>query len=234
MSKALDPADVLAVIPARGGSKGLPGKNLRRLGGQTLVTRALLAALESGVCGRVVLTTDADAIAMEAENRDVQVIRRPAALAADDSLTIDVVEHVLEQLARDDYRPKCLVLLQPTSPLRQASDVAAAVRLWHERQAASVISVTLAEHHPRKMLTLTDEGSLVPLYDRESLSAPRQTLPKVYRQNGAIYVCAVQALREARSFYLPPCWPYAMNKGSSIDIDDSFDLMVAEAFLTAI
>ncbi len=161
--------EILGLVPARGGSKGIPGKNLAVLGGKTLVTRAVQSGLESRFVNRVILSTDSEAIAAEGKRAGAGVpFMRPAELAADSAPTAPAVRHALTWLEENEgYRPDILVLLQPTAPLRQARHVDEAVALLVESGARSVVSVTPVpgHHHPRGILHRN--GALVPFLETE-------------------------------------------------------------------
>lgn len=220
-----------AVIPARGGSKGFPGKNIHPLAGRPLIAHSIAAALECPGIDRCIVTTDAPEIRDVALAHGAEVVDRPAALAADLSPTQDAVRHVLEVLAPSpDRRPETLVLLQPTSPLRTAGHVAACLKAFRAAGAASSIAVTEAEHHPYKAMRL-DGGLLEPLFDASTLEGPRQSLPAAYRQTGAIYVVDTRRFLERNSFYIRPCLPFLMPAEASIDIDTPLDLALAGLIL---
>jgi len=215
---------VVAIIPARAGSKGLPGKNLRAVGGLSLVGRAVRAARHAGVVQRIVVSTDGADIAREAASHGAEVVTRPAALAEDASRSIDVVLHALEAL---ELQEGICVLLQPTSPLREARDVRHAVERFLARNAGgSVVAVCESEHHPYKAI-LERDGRYVPLLDYPSLEAPRQSLPRSLRVNGAIYVNDIAGLKRARSFFFGPLDFYEMPVSRSVDIDRESDLVLA-------
>lgn len=215
---------ILALVPARGGSKGLPGKNMAEIGGHPMVAHSILAGLDCPYVARTVVTTDDAAIAQAARRYGADVIDRPAALACDTARSEDAVFHALAILEERGYAFDLLVLLQPTSPLRDVADVSAAVELFQSApDARSLMSVTEEEHSPFKAL-LVEDGRLQPLFERHHLSAPRQTLPRVYRQNGAIYIVRVDAFRAESRFYLEPTLPFIMPTWKSVDVDTRSDL----------
>lgn len=221
---------IVAIIPARGGSKGIPEKNIRRIAGKPLIAYTLEAALNCPFVDACVASTDSDAIAAVCHRYDVKVIRRPEELSLDQTPTAPVVVHVLEQLRKDASHFDQLVLLQPTSPLRNATHVTDSIAQFRATGAQSLISVTDAEHHPHKMFTIDGEH-LTPFFSRDALHAPRQLLPRAYRQNGAIYIVWVKAFLESASFFIDPCSPYIMDGRDSVDIDTDIDWRVAEALL---
>lgn len=227
----------LCVIPARGGSKGLPGKNLREVGGKSLVRRAVEAALASQRCSRVLCSTDDEAIAAEAIRAGADVpLRRPAALAGDATPTVDVVLHAMGHVEGELGRHVDLVcLLQPTSPLRTAGDVRATVDalLAAEGPADSAVSlVEVGDAHPR-WLRKIERGYAVPYFEEPGPEPTRrQDLagdPVPYRRNGAVYVARREVLVSQRRVFGDRCVAYVMPPERSIDIDTEYDLVCAQA-----
>lgn len=222
---------VLAVVPARGGSKGLPGKNLLPLGSIPLLVHSIRAALECPLVTRCVVTTEDEAIKAVARAAGADVIDRPAELASDTARTNEAVSHALRVLESQGWVPEMLALLQPTSPLRTAGHLEEALKAFAaDREANSLISVTPAEHHPYKDVRIS-EGRLVPLFGRDELEMPRQKLPAVYRPNGALFIIRTSTFLETERFFVDPVLPFIMSAEESIDIDSRFDLQVAEALL---
>lgn len=221
----------IAIITARGGSKGLPHKNIALLGGKPLIAHSILAGRDCPAVARVVVTTDDPAIARVSREWGAEVIDRPAALATDTASSADAVRHAVESLRAGGETAGNLVLLQPTSPLRTAAALSDCLDRWFASGLVCAISVTEAEHSPYKAFTLTD-GTLVPLFGAEYLSAPRQSLPPVYRQNGAIYAIKIDRFLETGAFYLAPALPYPMPTAVSVDIDTAADLALAEFLLS--
>jgi CMP-N-acetylneuraminic acid synthetase len=215
---------VFALIPARGGSTGIPRKNLTLLGGRPMIEWTVDAALESARVGSTVVSTDDGQIAAVAERRGLRVIRRPPELAADDTPMRDVVRHACEELDAD-----VLVLLQPTSPLRRAEHVDAAVDLLLATDADAVVSVVEVPHRfgPASLMSL-DGDRLVRL--GEITYGTRQEKPTLYARNGP----AILALRPSRmhdDLYAGDLRAYVMQPGDSVDIDEPFDLELAEFLL---
>ena len=217
--------DVLALIPARGGSKGIPRKNLAPLGGRPLLTWTVEAALGSRAVTRTVVSTEDDEIAAAARELGAEMLARPPALAADDTPMQPVIAHALDELEA----PEVLVLLQPTSPLRRAEHVDEAVELLLATGADSVVSVVEVPHRYRPgSLMALDGDRLVRLADDHA--ATRQEKPLVYARNGP----AVLALRPDRigtDLYGGDCRPYVMGARESLDVDEPFDLELAELLL---
>ena len=225
------PGGVTAIITARGGSKGLPGKNLRALKGKPLIAYTIEAALGSPLISQCFVSTEDPEIRRVSEQWGAEVIDRPAALAQDHSTSEEVVRHALETLHGLGRLTEHFMLLQPTSPLRDSADVTNCVRAFFAAKAGSTTSVCEAEHHPYKNFKLND-GRLEPLFDAKSLSSRRQDLPAVYRQNGAMYCMrSLDFLRES-SFFLEPVLPFIMPIEKSVDIDTARDLLLCEQVLT--
>jgi CMP-N,N'-diacetyllegionaminic acid synthase len=222
---------VTAIITARGGSKGLPRKNLRPLRGRPLIAYTIAAASACPLVAGVYVSTEDDEIAAVSAGYGAKIVKRPVQLATDNAKSIDAVRHALSQLASARLVTDYVVLLQPTSPLRAAKQLTECLTSFVGSRFASVVSVCEAEHHPRKMMFAGAER-LEPLFGPEWLDSPRQLLPVVYRQNGAIYSARWKDLVASKGgFFIPAVMPFRMSKSESIDIDDEFDLMLAEAML---
>lgn len=217
---------VVAVIPARGGSKRLPGKNLRLVGGVSLLERAIAAAQGANRIDAACVSTDDPEIAALARSQGASVIDRPPALATDQAQNDAVVRHALETLA--GTAPAVVVLLQPTSPLRNARHVDECLALFLGSDAPSAMSLCPVTHHPGKYVRL-DQGLIEPFTTDAEMEARHQDLPPVFRQNGAIYAVRTGAFLEAGRFYLRPCLGYLMTPEESIDVDDDLDLAIADA-----
>ncbi len=213
----------LAIIPARGGSKGLKDKNILSFNGVPLIEYVTKKVLGVRGINDIVVTSDSNNILKAVEHLDVIVKKREISLAQDDSLMVDVVLDVLCSVGFYDY----LILLQPTSPLRDSTDIETALNLVKDKKLGSLVSVVESEEHPYKMLT-KKEGLVHPLYDWDSLNLSRQNLPLVYRQNGAIYIIEVQKFKEKRKFIFEDTFLYEMPLNRSVDIDSYFDFKFAE------
>jgi len=225
---------VLGIVPARGGSKGIPRKNLAPLCGQTLMAWTLAAARDSSELTRVVVSTDDDDIAREAAAHDTEVILRPAPLAADDTPVLEVLQHVVRDLdQRERYCPDVVVLLQPTSPLRTARHIDAGVRLLGETEADSVVSVVEVPHHFHPVSVLRLEGDRLAPYQGKTTVTRRQDKPTLYGRNGpAILATRTKVLLEG-SLYGRDSRPLVMTPEESVDIDAPWDLELAAWCLSA-
>jgi CMP-N,N'-diacetyllegionaminic acid synthase len=221
---------VLAVIPARGGSKGLPGKNVKPLAGKPLIGWAADAARESGVVERLMLDTDSPEIARCGESLGIPVPwLRPAELARDGSPSIDFVLHDLDRLEAEGRLPEAVLLLQPTSPFRSAASIRRAVELYAASGTESLASVSPAAEHPWTCFFLEADGRL----RRAAPDAPpvlrRQDLPPAYATDGAIYIDSPRYLRERKAFLGPETVAFLTPPGEELDIDTPEDWARAEA-----
>lgn len=224
---------VLGLIPARGGSKGIPRKNIALLRGQPLIGYTIQAASESEYVNRIVVSTDDREIADVSQGLGAEVpALRPLHLSQDDTPSIDVALYQLEALRRHEgYIPDVLVLLQPTSPLRTAQDIDAAVKLLIEADCDSVVSVCPVEEHPYLMYSIDGSGALQPYAPSWPNRLRRQDYPPAFRLNGAIYAIRPHVLSQERSFVGEHTRPLIMPRDRSIDIDVPSDLDRAAAML---
>ena len=210
----------LALITARGGSKGLPRKNVLLTAGKPLIAWTVHAALAATTVGRVVLSSDDDEIieAAAAAGCDIP-FRRPPELATDEASSMDVVFHALQELP--DY--EFVVLLQPTSPLRTGADIDAAFKLMLDHNAPACVSVTDVDQSPYWMYEVTENDRLRSLFEQSPKINRRQDLPPIFTLNGAIYIAKVEWLLQSRSFLGPETIAYKMPRSRSIDIDNAID-----------
>ncbi len=222
--------EIVGLIVARGGSKGVPRKNIKPLAGKPLIAWTIDAARQSQALARLILSTDDEEIADVARRHGAEVpFMRPAALAADDTLAIDVVEHALGWLDRDqDCRPDYLLLLQPTSPMRTAEDIRGAIGLAEERNAEAVVGVCEADSHPFLTKRLSEQGALEDFVSTDQADLRRQALPPAYMINGAIYLNRPESLLRHRSFVPTGTLAWVMPRQRSVDIDTPWDLRLAE------
>ncbi len=218
----------LAIIPARGGSKGVPGKNILPLLGRPLIAYTIEAARKACLIGRVLVSTDDPKIAEVAARSGAEVpFLRPPELARDETPTLPVLQHVLNQLkATEGSEPEIIVLLQPTSPLRRAQDIDEAMALLGETGADSVVSLCVTEHPPFWMKQLEGDRVL-PFLKNAPEYTRRQDMPPVYRLNGAIYVTRRRVLMEENRILGRDTRGLVMDAESSVDIDTPLDLKIA-------
>jgi CMP-N-acetylneuraminic acid synthetase len=225
------PRHVLALIPARSGSRGLPGKNIRSFHGRPLLHWTIAAARESGVAERIVVSTDDANMAAIARAGGAEIpFLRPAELARDETPMLDAVLDALTKLETDGFVADALLLLQPTSPLRAATDVQAAAALLGEFD--SVVSVTPVKQHPHWLQRIDTTGQLNP-YEPAPEAACRQDLPPVFMLNGAIYFVRTEALRRERTFRPARTRAYVMPPERSVDIDTEMDWQLAELLFSS-
>lgn len=223
-------AKIITIIPARGGSKGIPRKNLRLLARKPLIAYSIETALKSKWIDRVIVSTEDEEIAEISREDGAEIIERPKEMARDDSPTIDAIFHALEVLKVENYEPDITILLQPTSPLRTAKDIDNAIELFLNNDGESVVSVCEVEHTPYWSFKIEDK-CLKPIFEEKYLRMRRQELPKVYIPNGAIYISTPENLRKYNGFYCSMTVPYVMPPERSIDIDREIDFMLAELLM---
>lgn len=220
---------VLAIIPARGGSKGLSKKNILPLKNKPLIVWTIEAGLSSKYIDRLVLSSeDAEIIAIAKIFGCEVPFVRPEELAQDNTPSIDVILHCLEQL-KEKY--DFIMLLQPTSPLRLAQDIDACLELCVKNNAASCVSVAESEKNPFLMYQLDNNDCLVPLLKNEHHYTRRQDMPIFFTPNGAIYLAERSFLLKESTFFAPNTLAYRMPRIRSIDIDTALDLSLAEFFM---
>jgi len=219
---------VLALIPARGGSKGIPGKNIKPLSGKPLLLWTIDEAKKSQYIDKLILSSDDDAIIKIAIEGGCDVpFERPVELAEDTTGSMDVIMHALDQLTeRFDY----LLLLQPTSPFRKAKDIDAIIKQCLDIDARMMISVTEAKKHPAFFFGL-QEGKLIPVLGFQRQSR-RQDMPKTYEPNGALYFSATDFLCQVQSYNVPEAHAFIMDAYSSVDIDEAVDWEFAEFLIS--
>jgi CMP-N,N'-diacetyllegionaminic acid synthase len=224
---------ILGIVPARGGSKGIPRKNLAALAGKSMIAWTIEAALSSPSINRVIVSTEDREIGEAARALGAEVpFWRPDEFAKDDSPGIAPVLHAVRWLAsNEDYHPDYVMLLQPTSPLRTKEDIEAVVRLARERQCDAVVSVTPAGAHPFWMKQIGADGTLQAFLNPPQQYSRRQDLPAVYKLNGAVYLIRREPLLEQETFYPAGTLAYVMPECRSLDVDSEWDLHLADLLL---
>ncbi|MDA8442317.1 MAG: acylneuraminate cytidylyltransferase family protein [Peptococcaceae bacterium] len=221
----IDGKTVLAVIPARGGSKGVPRKNLRDLGGKPLLAWTIEAAKQSQYIDRLILSSDDAEIIALAQRLGCEIpFVRPAELARDDTPGIAPVLHAITAVPGYDY----VVLLQPTSPLRSVDDIDGCIAKCVGGSHPVCVSITEVAENPYWMYTQNTDDRLVQLLKQEQVGARRQDLPEVYRLNGAVYVAHCECLAQWKSFVNEATAGFVMPQERSCDIDSEFDLFMAD------
>ena len=224
---------VLAIIPARGGSKGIPGKNLKKIEGRSLIEHAFDCAREAKSPLTVVLSTDDAEILQHGRQMGIELVERPAELATDQAKVIDAIKHCLHQMeSRKGARYEIVVLLQPTSPIRNGEDLDAVLRLFDRPEVESVISVVSAnEVHPARMYEMAD-NKLVPL-DKRYETANRQIIRPVYYRNGCFYAIRRETMLRENTLMPQNKTPYVMPASRLCNIDEPVDLIIAKALVKA-
>ena len=219
----------LAIIPARGGSKRLPRKNILDLSGRPMISWSIDAGLKSKYIDKVVVSSDDTEILNISNELKVQVIKRPDELASDTSTSFDAVKHAIDNLESYEY----ILLLQPTSPLRNENHIDKAIEILEEKNADAVVSVCEMNHNLLLSNTLDDSLSMEGFISDNLLNNRSQDLKKHYRLNGAIYLCKTDKLLKEKSFFLKKnIFAYVMNSNNSIDIDRKEDFELASLYLS--
>lgn len=224
---------MLAIIPARGGSKGLPGKNTKLLGGLPLICHSIKAALASNLIDRVIVFTEDNEIATVAKNCGAEVpFMRPSNLANDTSIVLDSYLHLVDLINKEKSKPiQSFVALLPTTPLRFSQDIDEAIKIFNKKKADSVISVVEASVPLYWHMSITKKGILKNYSSEFNVLKNRQEFKKHYVPNGAIYVFRTEAIRSKRQYYTEKTYPYIMPRERSVDIDDLLDFDWAEYLL---
>ena len=218
----------IAIIPARAGSKGLPGKNTALIEGKSLVQLAIESALSIPEITRVVVTSDDVSVQKIALDLGAEVVVRPAELAQDNSPIESAILHALAEIHLDTTPTDVLIVIQPTSPLRDKQLLATSVSNFIKNGSqGSVFGVVEVEHHPAKMLVVNGEF-VVPFTKVEDLSAPRQQLDRVVRQSGSIYITNLQQFLSLGTLFINPVRWVAVSSAEAIDIDTAQDLALAQ------
>lgn len=219
---------VIAIIPARGGSKGVPRKNIRLMAGKPLIAWTIEEGKKSKFIDRLILSSDDLEIIRIAKEYGCDVpFVRPAELAQDDTPGIAPVLHALDLLPGYDI----VVLLQPTSPLRTVQDIDQCITLLVNKRSPASVSVCEPGHHPFWMFTLDDQGRMEPFYKDGQIPVKRQDLPAMFTLNGAVYVARVEWLKNTKTFISPETIAYVMPRERSVDIDTELDFVVCEQIM---
>lgn len=224
-----DKEKVLAVIPARGGSKGVPKKNIKLLGGKPLIQWSIEAALEATSIDRVIISTDCDEIASVSKKLGCEVpFKRPSYLSTDNANTIDVISHAIDTLESDyDW----VVLLQPTSPFRRPYHIDDAFQHMLKNYKTSCVGVVEANKSPEWMFWLSDDKKHLNKILNNKSPTRRQDCRPTYLINGAIYISKIDEFKENRRFLSDDTFPYVMGEKDSLDIDSYIDFKMAEIII---
>ncbi len=224
---------IVGLITARGGSKGLPHKNILSLAGKPLITWTVEAALNCKSINRLIVSTDDYEIADVARQAGAEVpFMRPAELAQDGSDHLSVVSHAIQWLDHhDSAKADYVLLLQPTSPLRSTSDLNTAITMATQQDAVAVVSVSLMNQHPYYAQVIQNDGTLAEFMSTDQAYSQRQELPQVYAPNGAIYLNKRESLLQDRTFVPRKTLAYVMPPERSLDIDTAWDFYLADLIL---
>lgn len=224
---------VLAIITARGGSKGIPRKNVKLLAGKPLIAWTIEAALECSGLSRTVVSTNDSEIAQICRKWGAEVpFMRPAKLALDNSPHMDAILHAVEWLMiHENWYPDYVMLLQPTSPLRTAQDIDAAVALAIQRNADGIVSVSEAPAHPYLIKGIKEDGSMFDFMKKPEGYLHRQSFAPAYVVNGAIYLARRDVLLTRHTWYTERTYAYIMPPERSLDIDTPWDFYLADLIL---
>ena len=218
----------VALIPARGGSKGLKKKNLYPVKNKPLISWTIESAISSHSLEKIFVSSDDNSILEIASKKGVNCIERPANLAEDSSSMESVIMHSIEQIDKQGIEFKYLILLQPTSPLRDSKDIDSACKKFIKLKADSLISVTNIESSVLKTLVKDGDGYLKPAFDDKFPSMNRQQLPLAYKPNGAIYIINKKLFLDNPTLFQKNTAMYEMKEDKSIDVDSINDIQTIE------
>lgn len=220
----------IALIPARSGSKGIKNKNIKLFCGKPLIQWSIEAALKTSFVDRVIVSTDSQDYADLALNLGAEVpFIRPSKYAQDDSPSIDMILHALDHIPE----ARNILLLQPTSPLRDHNDIESIYSFWKSKPNLSVVSISKSKMHPSWMFELNKDLT-INSFTKEIKAFRRQDLPDIYLINGSMYLATRDFLTKEKSFISPDTLGFIMPKEKSIDIDDEKDWIYAEAVMNQI
>lgn len=219
---------ILGIIPARGGSRRIPKKNIIPLRGEPLISYTIKAALKSKKIDRLVVSTDDKEIAKVSKDYGAEVIMRPEYLARNETPTLPVIRHVIEELEKSNYSPDMVMILQPTSPMRTSVDIDKAIGMMLKKRVKSLVSVCPANENARWMYMIR-RGKIEPFTKTEKQQI-KQT-PQVYKKNGAIYLAKKDTLMKNDKVFDRGSLAFVMPKERSIDIDEPIDLEMVEMLL---
>jgi len=219
-----DNKKILGFIPARGGSKGLPNKNIKPLNNKPLIAYTIEAAVNAQICDKVIVDTDSQEIAEVSESYGAEIpYLRPDYLGGDDTVMMDVISHAMDWFDSNHQDFDLFLYLQPTSPLRNARDITGVWDVYNQKDANTVISVNEAESTPERMAQLPSDYNMEVFRNKKNINANRQELGKYYELNGAVHLAEWQVLKSQKTWYVEKSLAYVMNRLNAIDIDDEVD-----------
>ena len=218
----------LAVILARGGSKRLPGKNLKKINGKPLIAYTILPALNCQYLDEIIVSSDNKNILEVSKKYGAKILKRPKNLASDKAKSSEALRHAIQNTSTFDY----VVLLQPTSPLRNENHIYDAINLLEKKNADAIVSVCKSEHNPTWCNILPKNFSMKGFLRKNTLNKRSQDIKNYYRLNGALYICKINCFLKERSFFLKNnTYAFEMPIEDSIDIDTEFDFKIAKALI---
>jgi CMP-N,N'-diacetyllegionaminic acid synthase len=227
---------VLGIIPARGGSKGVPGKNIKALGGKPLIAHSIEEAKKSRFLSTLIVSTDSEEIANISKSFGAEVpFLRPQEFATDKSLSIDVVHHALKYYQeKHDEHFDYVVLLQPTTPFRTAQDIDQSLEMLDSNDCDTIVSVVdVGANHPARMYSIADQ-QLKSVMNEEISMMPRQDLPPVYIRSGDVYAAKIKTIQTYNSLMGKRCFPLIIPQGRAINIDTINDFQAAELLVASL
>jgi CMP-N-acetylneuraminic acid synthetase len=224
---------IVGLILARGGSKSIPRKNIKLLGGKPLIAWTIKVALQCNELSRVIVSTEDEQIAEVARQWGAEVpFIRPAELARDDSSSISAVLHAIHWMGENElFCPDYVMMLQPTSPFTTAEDIHQSIELARKHRAVAVVSVCEAEHHPYICKRIVEGGRLKDFVSTDIVYLRRQDMPPAYALNGAIYLNQRELLLREQTFFPEGAIAYVMPRERSLDVDTMWDWYLAELIL---
>ncbi len=226
---------IISIIPARGGSKGVPGKNIKELRGKPLIQYSIEQSLEVEEIDRTIVSTDDEEIRQVAERAGAEVMIRPKELAADDSLVIDAIRYTVREVEKEGGEVGIIVMLEPTSPIREKEVIKKAIDILVQKMADSVATFSETDLPPHRMWKL-ENNQVEPFFEGANPWLPRQTQPQAYKLNGQVYALTRKILFEddgATSFLLGRKYPIVTSKEKAVDIDTELDFKLIEFLMEA-
>ena len=225
---------ILAIIPARGGSKGIPKKNIKNLFGKPLIAWTIEQAQKSKYISKIFVSTDDEEISKFAEQYgDLVPFFRPDEFAQDNSPTSDVIFHALDTFEKRGEYYDFIIILEPTSPLRKKNDIDNAIETYFQNASTSESLVSVGEIHLENpyIMKIIKNNHVLPLLENKQQFYQRQQLPNIYFPYGVIYLSSVQAMRKCGTFYQENTIPYNIERWQNYEIDDIFDFYCVETIL---
>ena len=222
---------IISIIPARGASKRIPRKNILSLAGKPVISYSIEQSLKSEYIDRTIVSTEDKEIADISKKYGAEVIERPKELATDEATTLVVLQHVVSALKEEGYKPDIIVLLQPTSPLRETTQIDESIRKLIENNANAVVSVSEL-HVGYKWLLGIKDGKLHFMFDNDMKKTRYQEQEKAYELNGAIYTYMTEIIEKSKMYnFNENCFPLVMNKITSMQIDEKIDLELISTYI---